>query len=110
MRQTLMSKTAAGAIVAVAVATARLPVDMAAQHTIRVGGSQYWYADGGAYYTRVMSGGSVVYQVVGPPAGAIIATLPAGCTTARVGGVVYQSCGGTYYQRVTTGYQVVVVR
>jgi hypothetical protein len=44
------------------------------------------------------------------PAGAIIATLPAGCTTARVGGGVYQSCGGTYYQRVATGYQVVVVR
>jgi hypothetical protein len=52
----------------------------------------------------------VVYQVVPPPAGAIIVTLPGGCTTARVGNVTYQQCGPTYYQRVATGYQVVVVR
>jgi hypothetical protein len=76
--------------------------------TVAVGGSSYWYADG-AYYTRVMSGGSVVYQVVAPPAGAIIATLPAGCTSVRVGGVAYSQCGPTYYQRVSSGYRVVVI-
>ena len=44
-----------------------------------------------------------------PPAGAIIATLPAGCAAQVVGAVTYQQCGGTYYQRVSTGYQVVVL-
>jgi hypothetical protein len=29
------------------------------------------------------------YQVVDPPAGAIITTLPAGCTTARVGNATH---------------------
>jgi hypothetical protein len=73
-----------------------------------VGGSSYWYSNN-TYYTRVYSGGSVANQVCAPPAGAIIATLPAGCTTARVGGVSYQRCGSTYYQRVGSGYQVVVL-
>jgi hypothetical protein len=46
---------------------------------------------------------------VAPPAGAIITTLPAGCTVTVVGAVSYQQCGTTYYQRVSTGYQVVVL-
>jgi hypothetical protein len=52
----------------------------------------------------------VSYQVVGPPPGAIITTLPAGCSSVRVGGVAYSQCGATYYQRVGTGYRVTVVR
>jgi hypothetical protein len=44
------------------------------------------------------------------PAGAIIATLPTGCSSVRVGGVAYTQCGATHYQRVANGYQVVVVR
>ncbi len=67
------------------------------------------YADG-AYYTRVISGGSMVYQVVAPPVGVVIATLPAGCSSVRVGGIAYSRCGPTYYQRVGGGYQVVVLR
>jgi uncharacterized protein DUF6515 len=70
--------------------------------------TSYYYSDG-TYYTRVSNGGEVVYQVVAPPAGAIIATLPAGCVAQVVGAVSYQHCGGTYYQRVSTGYQVVVL-
>jgi hypothetical protein len=66
------------------------------------------YSDG-AYYARVVSGGSVAYQVVPAPAGAIITTLPAGCTSTRVGNVTYSQCGTTYYQRVSSGYQVVVL-
>ena len=77
--------------------------------TVTVGGATYWYADG-AYYTRVMSSGTMVYQVVGPPVGAVIRTLPAGCQTVRVGAVAYSQCGPTYYQRVGSGYQVVVLR
>jgi uncharacterized protein DUF6515 len=56
-----------------------------------------------------MEGGEVAYQVVPAPAGAIIATLPAGCTTVNVGGVAYSQCGPTHYQRVSNGYQVVVL-
>jgi len=38
----------------------------------------------------------------------VIVTLPAGCTTTVVNGIGYQQCGTTYYQRVSTGYRVVV--
>jgi hypothetical protein len=62
----------------------------------------------GAYYEQVYYSGDVSYQVVEAPAGAIITTLPAGCTTTVMGGVSVQQCGGTHYQRVSTGYQVVV--
>ena len=94
-----------GAAIAVGTMLARPPT---AAVTVAVGGSSYWYADG-AYYTRVMSGGAVVYQVVSPPAGIIIPTLPVGCSSVRVGGVAYSQCGPTYYQRVSTGYRVVVL-
>jgi hypothetical protein len=50
-----------------------------------------------------------VYQVVPAPAGAVIATLPGGCVARIVGAVSYQYCGGVYYQRISTGYQVVVL-
>jgi hypothetical protein len=95
-----------GAAIAVGTMLARPP---RAAVTVTVGGSSYWYADG-AYYTRVMSSGSMVYQVVGPPVGVIIPTLPGGCRSVRVGGIAYSQCGPTYYQRVGSGYQVVVLR
>ena len=44
------------------------------------------------------------------PAGAIITTLPAACTSVHVGGAAYTQCGTTYYTRVSTGYQVVVLK
>jgi hypothetical protein len=94
-----------GAAIAVGTMLARPP---AAAVTVTVGSSSYWYSDG-AYYTRVMSGGSMVYQVVAPPVGAVIATLPAGCTTVRVGAIAYRQCGATYYQQVSGGYRVVVL-
>lgn len=46
--------------------------------TLAVEGTNYWYYDN-AYYSRVYSGGSVAYQVVPPPAGAIIPVLPRDC-------------------------------
>src|SRR4029453_11438862 len=66
----------------------------AAATTVVGAGSTYYYHDNG-YYTRAMSGGTVVYQVVAPPAGAIITTLPAGCTSVSVGGKAYTQCGQT---------------
>ena len=77
--------------------------------TVVVTGSTYYYHDN-VYYTRVMDGGEVVYQVVAPPAGAIITTLPAGCKNVNVGGVAYSQCGTTHYSRVSNGYQVVVLQ
>ena len=74
-----------------------------------VTGTSYMYDDG-VYYARVMNGGEVAYQVVPAPAGAIIATLPSGCSDVRVGGVAYSQCGQTHYQKVSTGYQVVVLK
>jgi hypothetical protein len=94
-----------GTAIAVGTMLARPP---RAAVTVAVGGSSYWYADG-TYYTRVVSGGSMAYQVVGPPAGIIIPTLPGGCKSVRVGNVAYNQCGPTYYQRVGTGYRVVVL-
>jgi hypothetical protein len=101
-------RVAAGVATGIAVGT-MLSRPPTAAVTMTVAGSSYWYADG-AYYTRVVSGGSMVYQVVTPPVGAVIVTLPAGCSTVRVGAVSYSQCGATYYQRVGSGYQVVVLR
>jgi hypothetical protein len=101
-------KVAAGVATGIAIGTmlARPP---AAAVTVVAGGSSYYYADN-AYYTRVMVGGQVSYQVVAPPVGVIIPTLPVGCSSVRVGNVAYTQCGPTYYQRVGAGYQVVVIR
>jgi hypothetical protein len=75
--------------------------------TVVVSGTSYMYADG-AYYERVVYSGDVSYRVVNAPVGAVITTLPGGCTTTIMGGVSVQQCGTTYYQRVSTGYRVVV--
>jgi hypothetical protein len=101
-------RVAAGVGTAIAIGTmlARPP---RAAVTVTYSGSSYWY-DSGVYYTRVISNGATVYQVVQPPAGIVIATLPAGCSTVRVANVAYSQCGGTYYQRVSGGYSVVVLR
>jgi hypothetical protein len=79
----------------------------AAATTVVVSGTNYYY-DGGVYYARAYSSGQVVYQVVPAPAGAVIRTLPGGCTSVRRGNVVYSQCGGTYYQPYSGGYRVVV--
>ena len=59
--------------------------------------------ENGTFYTKAMHEGQVVYQVVDPPPGAIIPTLPAGCTSS---GATSQ-CGTTHYKKVESGYQVV---
>jgi hypothetical protein len=99
-------RVAAGVGVGIAIGTmlARPPTTHV---TVVTGGTSYMYADG-SYYQQVMYQGQVSYQVVTAPAGAIITTLPAGCTTTVMNNVSVQQCGTTYYQRVSTGYQVVV--
>ena len=81
----------------------------AAATPVVVTGSTY-YSHAGAYVTRVMTSGTVTYQVVEAPPGAIITTLPAACTSVHVGGAAYTQCGTTYYTRVSTGYQGVVLK
>jgi hypothetical protein len=99
-------RVAAGVATGIAVGTmlARPPTTSV---TVVTGGTNYMYADG-AYYQQVMYGGQVSYQVVTAPAGAVITTLPGGCTATVVNNVSVHQCGATYYRRVSTGYQVVV--
>ena len=97
---------AVGAGMAIGTMLAKPP---AAATPVVVTGSTYYYHDN-VYYTRVMSGGDVVYQVV-EPAGRRDHRHPAGrlhereCRRGR-----YSQCGPTYYTRVSTGYQVVILQ
>ncbi len=100
-------RAVAGVTAAIAVGT-MLAKPPASATQVSAAGSSYYYSDG-TYYTRVISDGNTVYQVVDPPAGVIITTLPAGCQSVNVGGVAYSQCGSTHYQRVSNGYQVVVL-
>src|SRR6185503_3088051 len=88
-------RVAAGVATGIAVGTmlARPP---ATHVTVIAGGANYMYADG-AYYEQVMYGGEVTYRVVQAPVGAIITTLPGGCSSTVVGGVAVSQCGTTYY-------------
>ena len=93
-----------GTAIAVGTMLARPP---AAATVVAYGGSSYYY-DSGTYYTTAISNGAPAYQVVSPPAGIVIATLPGGCSGINRGGIAYSQCGSTYYQRVSNGYRVVV--
>jgi len=97
---------AVGAGIAIGTMLAKPP---AAAAPVVVTGTTYLYQDG-VFYTKVMSSGAIVYHVAWPPAGAIIATLPANCTSVRVGNATYTQCGPTYNSRVATGSQVVVLK
>jgi hypothetical protein len=41
--------------------------------------------------------------------GTVVRSLPPHCTATRVGNVVYQNCGGTFYQPQYSGSQVTYV-
>ncbi|BCS30833.1 hypothetical protein TBR22_A00330 [Luteitalea sp. TBR-22] len=105
-------RTAAGIAVGVAagIAIGTMLAKPPKQATTVVVSSTTYYYDAGTFYTKAMHEGQVVYQVVAPPVGAVITTLPAGCTSVTSGGVTYSQCGQTRYQRVSSGYQVVVVQ
>jgi hypothetical protein len=75
--------------------------------TVVVQDHRYYYSDQ-VFYEPVYHGGTVAYQVVAPPPGAVVPVLPAGCTAQQVGPTVYQVCSGVYYVPVATGgYQIV---
>ena len=103
-------RTAAGVAVGVAgaIAIGTLLAKPPAQAAPVVVSNTTYYYDNGTFYTKAMHEGEVVYEVVAPPPGAVITTLPAGCTSVNSGGATYSQCGTTHYQKVSSGYQVVV--
>lgn len=58
-----------------------------------IGATPYWYA-GGEYYAQVAGG----YQLVAPPIGAWLSTLPAGAQTYVAGGITFATANGSYFQ------------
>ena len=78
-------RTAAGVAVGVAagIAIGTLLAKPPAQAAPVVVSSTTYLYENGTFYTKAMHEGQVVYQVVEPPPGAIIPTLPAGCTSSR---------------------------
>lgn len=65
--------------------------------------NQRYFYDDGCYYLPENGG----YQVVAPPIGALVATLPPGYETPVVDGVNYFYFGGVFYIYTGQGYQVV---
>ncbi len=70
--------------------------------TVYVGSSTYIYSDG---VFLQPSGDS--YVVVKPPIGAVVPSIPDGCTATDIGGVVYYSCSGIIYQPFYQGSNLV---
>ena len=94
-------KVFAGVTTAIAIGTmlARPPTGYT---TVYVGPTPYYYYNN-AYYSQVYSSGEVAYQVVAPPMGVVITTLPTGCAQSGL----YWTCGSVYYQRSGSGYAVI---
>jgi hypothetical protein len=60
---------------------------------IDVGGINYIYSDGVFLEPRGNN-----YIITRPPIGAVVPSIPDGCTTISSGGVVYYNCSGIIYQ------------
>src|SRR5262245_12346164 len=73
---------------------------------VMVNGTRYYYQNS-VFLTEVFDGSTVVYQVVPAPVGAVVGTLPYGCTQQLYNGQPFSICGNTYYQQVAGGYQVI---
>jgi Family of unknown function (DUF6515) len=70
--------------------------------TVYSGSTQYMDC-GGAYYSQVPQG----YQVIPPPIGATVTTLPTGAIEQNISGVVYLTFGGAYYRPFYSGSSVI---
>ena len=62
---------------------------------------------GGVYYNNGPSVAAVVATAI--VVGAIVNSLPPGCTTIMTSGITYHNCGGTYYQPRYQGSSVTYV-
>lgn len=69
---------------------------------VAINNAQYHY-DAGVFYQPYNGG----YQVVAPPASAIVSALPPGNAPVQVGDDTYYYYGGVFYLSVQNGYQVV---
>jgi hypothetical protein len=70
--------------------------------TVMVNRTPY-YVHNHRYYSRGHNG----YVLVGPPVGAIFATLPFGSISVNIGGNLFYRTGDVYYQPARRGYVVV---
>jgi hypothetical protein len=94
---------AAAAVLGAAVVMRNLPYGY---ETVYYDGAPYYYS-GDAYYEEVYYEGDVAYQQVAAPVGAVVSTLPPGCTSSsNAAGETYYECAGTYYVHVANGYEV----
>jgi Family of unknown function (DUF6515) len=71
-------------------------------NTVVVGGSNYIYSDGVFLQPRGNS-----YIVIAPPIGAVVPSIPDGCSATNQGGVVYYDCSGVVYQPFYQGSNLV---
>lgn len=62
-----------------------------------------YYVHDHRYYSRVHNG----YVLVGPPVGAVFATLPFGSISVNIGGNLFYRTGDVYYRPAPRGYVVV---
>jgi hypothetical protein len=67
-----------------------------------VGGNNYIYSDGVFLQPRGNS-----YVVIAPPVGAVVPSIPEGCSATNQGGVVYYDCSGIIYQPFYQGSDLV---
>jgi hypothetical protein len=70
--------------------------------TVVVGGNNVIYSDGVFLQPRGSS-----YVVIAPPIGAVVPSIPDGCTVTNQGGVVYYNCSGVIYQPFYQGSDLV---
>jgi hypothetical protein len=67
-----------------------------------VAGNDYIYSDGVFLQPRGNS-----YVVIAPPVGAVVPSIPEGCSATNQGGVVYYDCSGVIYQPFYQGSDLV---
>jgi Family of unknown function (DUF6515) len=74
----------------------------------RVRNTTYYYDSSyNLFFMQVFDAGAIIYQVIPPPLGAVVTTLPAGCLFQYMNGKPVSICGSTYYQQVAGGYEVI---
>jgi hypothetical protein len=71
-------------------------------NTVVVGGNNYIYSDG----VFLQPSGNT-YIVIAPPIGAVVPSLPDGCSATNQGGVIYYDCSGVVYQPFYQGSSLV---
>jgi hypothetical protein len=70
--------------------------------SVNLGGRGLGLDCGGAFYAPASGG----YQVIAPPVGSTVWTLPNGAVDQTVNGVTYFAYGGAYYRPIYAGSSV----